>query len=96
MAIILFVAMYYRSMKSTTALQIKAAIFSPAYLQLTVLSLCLLVSILSLIHETYLIIKGIHSEKIHSINEITQSNEVIIKNGEQNESNVNGFIYADV
>ncbi len=53
----LFVAMYYRSMKSTTSRSTVAKVFAPAYIQLTFIGLSLLVSIIVLSYEIYLFAK---------------------------------------
>jgi hypothetical protein len=57
--ITLFVAMYYRSMKSTTAPAVVASIYSPAKLEFGLLFICLFVSILVLVYDSYLFIKEI-------------------------------------
>lgn len=57
MLTILLITNYYRTMKSTTPLQIKAKIHSPALLQLSLIFSCLFVSIVVLIYDTYLRMK---------------------------------------
>jgi hypothetical protein len=55
----LFVAMYYRSMKSTSSPIQVAVIFSPAKTEFVLLFLCLFASILVLAYDSYLLIKGL-------------------------------------
>ena len=55
----LFVAMYYRSMKSTTPSSEVAVIFSPAKIEFALLLSTLIVSTCVLAYDTYLFIKGL-------------------------------------
>ena len=54
--ICLFVAMYYRSMMSSTPTTKTAQIFSPVYLEMSAILISLIVSILVLIYEIYLFV----------------------------------------
>jgi hypothetical protein len=54
---ILFVTMYYRSIKSTAAPTTYASIYSPAIIELVFLIICLIVSALILLYDSYLFIK---------------------------------------
>lgn len=56
-AICLFVAMYYRSMKSSQSPLEVAPIYTPAYLQLTAILISLIVSFIVLVYEIYLFVK---------------------------------------
>ena len=47
-------AMYYRSMRSTTPISVRTAIFQPAYVVITAIVVSLFVSALSLCYELYL------------------------------------------
>ena len=55
--VILFVAMYYRSMMSTTPLSTSAFIFGPVYFEYTCIIISLVVSILVLTYEIYIFIR---------------------------------------
>jgi hypothetical protein len=59
----LFVAMYYRSMKSSTSRSKVSTIFSPAYIQLSFICLSLVVSMVVLVYEIYLFIKDCLAKK---------------------------------
>ncbi len=59
----LFVAMYYRSMKSSTSRSKVSTIFSPAYIQLSFIALSLVVSMIVLVYEIYLFIKDCLTKK---------------------------------
>ena len=50
----LVTAMYYRSMRSTTPISVRTAIFQPAYVVITAIVVSLFVSALSLCYELYL------------------------------------------
>lgn len=53
MAFTLLTTNYYRSMKSTTPMEIKGRIFNPALIELVMIVLCLVLSFLVLIYEIY-------------------------------------------
>lgn len=55
--ICLFVGMYYRNMMSNASEESVATIFSPVYLEIVAISICLLVSITVLGYEIYLFVK---------------------------------------
>lgn len=59
----LFVAMYYRSMKSTTSRTTLSTVFSPAYIQLAFIALSLLVSMIVLAYEIYIFVKECMKKK---------------------------------
>lgn len=50
MVVILFTTNYYRSMKSTTPLDIKARINAPAILELVLIVICVGISVLAVIY----------------------------------------------
>jgi hypothetical protein len=50
MVVILFTTNYYRSMKSTTPLHIKARINTPAILELVMIVACVGISVLAVIY----------------------------------------------
>ena len=52
----LFVAMYYRSMMSSTPTNKTAQIFSPVYLEMSAILISLIVGVLVLIYEIYLFV----------------------------------------
>jgi hypothetical protein len=58
----LFVAMYYRSMKSTTAVEISSQILEPAKIELAVLFLTTTVTAVTVCYEMYLKFKPIPEE----------------------------------
>lgn len=58
MVVILFTTNYYRSMKSTTPLEIKARIYAPALLELSLIVVCVGISVLAVLYEVYLVVKG--------------------------------------
>lgn len=66
--ITLFVAMYYRSMKSTISPSEVALIFSPAKIEFAILLLTLAVSAFVLAYDTYLFIKSLTC--INSVNSL--------------------------
>lgn len=53
----LLVTNYYRNMKSTTPLKIKAKIFVPALIELVLIVVCIAVSLIILIYEIYELVK---------------------------------------
>lgn len=53
----LFVAMYYRSMMSSTSRSALSTVFTPVYIQLTCICISLLVSMIVLTYEIYIFIK---------------------------------------
>ena len=59
----LFVAMFYRSMKSTTDLEESASIFTPVYFEYVFIFASVLVSVVVLGYEVYLFIKDCCAEK---------------------------------
>jgi hypothetical protein len=50
----LLIGMYYRSMKSTTAIELRTTVNTPAYLLVVLLFLSIGVSLAALIYELYL------------------------------------------
>lgn len=54
--ICLFVAMYYRSMMSSTPTSDTAQIFSPVYLEMSAILISLIVSVVVLCYEIYLFV----------------------------------------
>jgi len=71
--IILFVVMYYRSMKSTSQSTDVAYIFSPVYVEFVCIFVSLIVSLIVLIYEIYIFIRDCcqpkkeDNNKVHSI-----------------------------
>lgn len=61
--ICLFVAMYYRSMLSSTPSSSTANVFSPVYLQMGAILVSLIVSLLVLIYEIYLFVIDCFKDK---------------------------------
>lgn len=51
MAVILFTANYYRSIKSNTPMEIKARIYGPAILELVMIVICVTIAVLVLAYE---------------------------------------------
>jgi hypothetical protein len=56
--VVLFVAMYYRSMMSTTSIDSTAFTFSPVYVEYACIVVSLVVSFIVLIYEIYLFARG--------------------------------------
>jgi hypothetical protein len=50
----LFIGMYYRSMKSTTSVEVRTTVAAPAYLLVVLLFICIGISLTALIYEIYL------------------------------------------
>ncbi len=76
----LFVAMYYRSMKSTTSRNTVSKVFAPAYIQLAFIALSLLVSIIVLAYEIYLFIKECLEKKEKKKKEMKVNSESSVHN----------------
>ena len=54
---ILLVTNFYRNMKQTTEIEIKAKIFAPALIELILIVVCIAISILILIYEIWEIVR---------------------------------------
>ena len=63
MLITLLSANYYRSMKSTTPIEIKARLYTPALLQLMLILFCIILSFFVLVYEIYELIAEWRKEK---------------------------------
>lgn len=80
MVVILLTANYYRSMKSTTPLEVKARIYTPAIIELVMITLCVGISVLAVGYETFLFIRECMRDKtISKVNhEKTEESEIDI------------------